>query len=148
MQVKSGRQGKARQGEGPSIGRDLVGQSMGRSEVRGNREILPGDSDRSDPERDVELQNVILHEPVEVLAWMPTEGKLANKLACRSMKSPGISAVFDWACYPTPRMIDTSDPTSSETSEACRSAYPCRFPPVIPGVFSFLRIVPAKACHP
>src|SRR5208337_5139539 len=78
------------------------------------------------------------------LAWMPTEGKLANKLACRSMKSPGISAVFDWACYPTPRMIDASDPTSSETSEACRSAYPCRFPPVIPGVFSFLRIVPAK----
>ena len=38
-----GRQGKARQGEGPAIGRDLVGQGVGRAEVPGERESLPGD---------------------------------------------------------------------------------------------------------
>ena len=53
-----GRQGKARQCERPAIGRDLVGQGVGRAEVRGQREGLPGDGDRADPERVVKLENV------------------------------------------------------------------------------------------
>ena len=46
----AGRQGEARQRERTASLLDLVGQRIGRTEVRGERVILPGDRDRADPE--------------------------------------------------------------------------------------------------